>query len=475
MKPLTNRRVGVMNAITERAMRSREFRPYLEAIKSLNRDDIDNFKVKNLAVCLENTKSWIRKMVETSQTANIGAFPKHAYELITASLPTMTAHEAVNVQALTSRLGQVFVMQYEYGSNKGSVRSGDTMFGAFEAGQGGQQYYTSPTISREVGPVGDGGTAVYTYTLEKPGVVPGTFEARAIVGGLVVTVVDDGANGLLRGGAAAGAIDYETAVVTNINFGGNVDNLTTVLSTYNINFESNPEHIGEVNIRVTDLPVEARPRKVRARNTMDAAWDLQQIWGEDADSNLIAVLGADIAAETDAEIYGDLYDGAFDTVEDWDRNTPMGVSWVEHLRSFRGVANRGKNLIWQNTKKVRGNVMVASIEVTNVVEEQPDFKPVGKEENMAGPHMIGTWNGMKIIANPFFPENEYIILYRGELWVDVCYAYCPWMPLISTPPITMDNFITYRGLATWYGTRMINPRMIVKGKITGTPVPTPAP
>lgn len=469
-----HRRMGTMRALTERAMRSREFRPYLEAVKSLNRDDVDNFKMQTLAVCLENTKHWIRKMVETSQTANIGAFPKHAYELITASLPTMTAHEVVNIQPLTSRLGQIFVLQYEYGSNKGSIRSGDSLFGAFEAGQGGQQYFTSQTIWREVGPTGDGGTAVYSYNVEKPGITPSTVEIRALVGAVVVTLTDNGAGGLLRDGVAAGTIDCDTGAIVNANFGGNVDNLSSITTTYNINFESNPEHIGEVNIRVSDLAVEAEPRKIRARNTMDSAWDLQQIWGEDADANLVAVLGADIAAETDAQIYAELLAGAYDTVENWDRDTPMGVSWVEHLRSFKAVANRAKNKIWQNTKKVRGNVMVAGIEVINVIEEQPDFKPVGKEENMAGPHMIGTWNGMKIIANPFFDEKTYIVLYRGDLWIDVAYVYAPWMPLISTPPITLDNFITYRGLATWYGTRMVNSRMIVKGTITGEPVPTPA-
>lgn len=475
MRALTeNRRVGKMRAITERAMRNPEFRPFLEAVKTLDKDDVDNFRIMTLAVCLENTKRWITKMVETSQTANIGSFPKHAYELITASLPTMTAHEAVNVQPLTSRHGQIFVMQYEYGTDKGSIRAGDTMFGAFKAGQGGESHYTSRTIWRERAGVGNGGTAVYDLTLEKVVIDAGSLTISALVGAVLVTLIDNGANVLLRGGVPAGAIDYTTGAVTGANFGGNVDNLAPILATYNVNLESNPENIGQVDFRITELPVQAFPRKVRARNTIDAAWEMQEIWGEDIDTNLIAVMGAGIAAESDAQIYGEIYDGAFDTIEPWDRDTPMGVSWVDHLRSFRGVANRGKNKIWQNTQKVRGNVMIAGIEVINVIEEQPDFKPVGKEENMAGPHLIGTWNGMKIIANPFYPVKEYVILYRGDAWIDVAYVYAPWMPLISTQPVTMDNFETYRGLATWFGTRMVNSRMIVKGSITGEPVPTPA-
>lgn len=42
------------------------------------------------------------------------------------------------------------------------------------------------------------------------------------------------------------------------------------------------------------------------------------------------------------------------------------------------------------------------------------------------------------------------------------------MPILTTDMITLaDDFATRQGWATMYGTKMINPRLYVKGRITG--------
>jgi hypothetical protein len=51
--------------------------------------------------------------------------------------------------------------------------------------------------------------------------------------------------------------------------------------------------------------------------------------------------------------------------------------------------------------------------------------------------------------------------------IDAGYVYAPYMPIMTTQMITLEDFASRQGWATQYGKKAINPRLYVKGRIIG--------
>ena len=50
--------------------------------------------------------------------------------------------------------------------------------------------------------------------------------------------------------------------------------------------------------------------------------------------------------------------------------------------------------------------------------------------------------------------------------MDAGYAYCPYMPVVSTDLLMTDDFAGRKGWATLYAKKMINNKMYVRGYVT---------
>jgi hypothetical protein len=458
--------------VADRAMRDPEISKYVEGVKRV-KPHMDAMGLATIAVTLENTRGWVRQMMrETSTSAAVGNFINYGFELITALMPNLTANDFISVQPMNRKSGEVFYMKYTYGTSKGSIAAGSDMFGVFQAGQGGEIYYTSETVHNEVCATGNGGTKHYAFVLK---MIPVVADGAVSITDGVEIFTDVTGSGVLVGDAGGtGTVSYTSGAVV-IDFFANVVNLVNVTSTYSINFEQNPDNIPEVDYNVWSDPITAKARKIRAKYTLDSMYDLQQAFGRAVDSDLVSACAADVRAEMDAEFYRDLYTGAFDTVTTWDRNMPMGVSWEEHKKGIRDVVVAGKNLIFKNTLKATGNFMIAGVNVCTVIESLTGNFRSTQEKPLSGPYVIGYLDDMPVVKNPFYPDDEYVIGYKGSMFLDVGYVYAPYMPLFTTPPVTLDDMTVRRGLGTRYAKKMVNNRMFVKGEISGAVVPTPAP
>lgn len=79
----------------------------------------------NLAIWCENTDAEIKKynrLHEGTQASDVGPYIRHAFELISGTMPNIVSEEVVSVQALNQKIGQIFWLKYVYGSNKGDVK-----------------------------------------------------------------------------------------------------------------------------------------------------------------------------------------------------------------------------------------------------------------------------------------------------------------------------------------------------------------
>lgn len=442
-------------------------RPYLEAIKRA-RPKISDKMLEDTAICMENTRQWMRSLNETTKSSSIGNFIHHGFELIAAVMPNLLAHEYVSVQPMTRRVGELFFLDYKYGTTKGNITAGTTLFGWQQAGQGGEQYYSSPKVRNELVGTGNGATKHYEYTLNT---IPVDSLVSITDGTEIFT--DTTKSGTLTGDkTGTGSIDYDTGEVV-LDFHSNVTNLIPIYANYDLNFENNPDNIPEVNLEVSGATVTAEEKKLRAIYTLDAAYDMEQSHGRSVDADLSNALSSTVRAEIDAKIFAELYAGAHEAITTWNRNTPLGVNWRDHKFSLISTIKAASNQILKNTRRVEGNFIVAGVDVCTVIEDLEGRFRRTAAKAMPGPHLIGTLDDMPVVKNPYFSDKTFLVGYKGDSMVDTGYIYAPYMPLYATPKVTLDDFKTRQGMGTRFATYLVNGRMYIRGAISGDNVPTP--
>jgi hypothetical protein len=436
----------------------------IKAVQSVDNDFSDEEGLK-LGIVLENTHSQLNKaeqVYEATQPVDVGPFKKYAFDIVTAVMPNLIAEDIVSVQPLKQKLGQIFYLEYLYGSDKGNISKGDTMAGPYQAGPQGYDanQYSSEYVENEQ--LGDAGETDYTGNLAYVPLRPGTVSID-FGGG---TATDDGQGNLTGSGVSSGSIDYSSGEFS-LTLSSNAANPPE--ATYQYNLEAAPSTIPEVNLKVSERIVTARARKLKALYAFDSAYDLKMSQGIDIDQALLEAISSEIKHEIDGEIMNDLYQQA-GLSSSWNMTRPDYISQREHRESFISEISSASNQIFQETRRAVGNYIVVGKKGADVLESlgEPRYK-ANDVGTLAGPHLAGVLdNKWKVYKNPFYGEYEYLVGFKGDLFLDAGYVYAPYLPVFATSLLMMEDFVGRRGFATSYGKRMLNNRVFVSGNITTT-------
>jgi len=440
---------------------------YINVVEEVTGKRMDVDRKIILASCLENTNSTLRNasdLYETTMPSDVGPFKKFALELVSAVVPSLVAYDIVSVQPMSNRIGEIRYIKYLYGTKKGSVAAGTEYSSALNF-TGGNFNYSSEIIDTEV--IGTSGETQYVGNLEYTPVRPGTVQIT--VGSSVIT--DDGAGNLLAPAGilaaapathkvsyADGAFDFTLAAVAD----------SDISATYEYNLENNPNNIPQIDIKMEIIPVLARSRKLRALYAFESAYDMQRDYGVDINAALVANIASEIRHEIDGEILNDLFvqAGAQGSQSiTWSKTPPAGISVRDHYESFWNKVIQMSNVIFNATKRASGTFIVGGAECANIVESLPDFVPSGAT-GVVGPHVAGTIRGYTFIKNPYYPTNAFVVGYKGATFLEAGYTYLPYLPVMSTSLIMLDDFIGRRGFATSYAKKMTNNKLYCKGTIT---------
>ena len=452
----------------DRLSESRIWKPFVE--------DIDNdFQRRATAIVLENTRRFMEGLDETTKAISIGDFQKYAFPLVRAIFPELVANQLVSVQPMMGPVSQVFYLDFVYGSTKGSVQKGTKVFDSLGLGPN-NPYYSSPMVEGEVLGTGNGSNAQFTPNLSYTPVRAGSVS----INDGVSTVTDDGNGNLV--GDGTGTVDYTSGAV-DVTFATAPTNGASVSINYEYDMEGN-SNIPEVDLILTSSPVVARPRKMKARWSLESAFNLRALHGLEAEVELTSAVGANVRFEVDREIILDLTNAVpsqnlapawskskiFKDTDSYSAATGSAdtVGYTEHLLSLVNQFVVAGNKIFGSTGRATGQWIVIGLSVADVVETLPGFVPVpGMPNGMTkGVYMAGTLNGRwAIYKDPFYPSNQWLMGYKGSTFLEAGYVYAPYIPLYTTPMIVLDDFIGRKGLATQYGKKMINPRFYSKGLI----------
>lgn len=418
---------------------------------------------RTTAMLLENQRKHLAPLTEMTKLLNLGHIDKVTFPTIRAVYPNLIANDIVSVQPLTGPVGLAFYYDVLYGSNKGAIAAGQTMFDA-RTGPFGDESYSSDSVVNETMTINSNDVA---HTMAYRPVRPGTVTVVMTVTGVgSVTGQDNGNGGFVftGGSSASGTINYETGVVA-IGF---TENITAASATYRYDSEAS-DFIGQVDMQLTSVPITAVPHKLRSRISWEAMMQMEAVNGMSAAQEVALAMTEGLKHGIDRSIINDLYNSAGAGSVTWDRTVPFGVSWTEHKQSFVDACSAANNLVFRATKRGNTNWMVCGVGVCDVIETLPNFVPavsLSEINQNTGVQFIGTLAGRwRVYKDPFLPNNKWIQGYKGARLTDAGYAYCPWIPVFTSPEIMLDDLIRRQAMATMFGKKMLNSKFYCVGSI----------
>jgi len=290
-------------------------------------------------------------------------------------------------------------------------------------------------------------------------------------------VLTDDGNGALAGDGS-GTINYSTGTTT-VTFTGNVATGVAVTADYHYDMEANTaDMIPQVDAVIQNVPVIARPRRLRATYSLEAGFNLRALHGLEIQVELVAAVGASIRHEIDREIIRDLQRTASAGSVFWNKDLPDGVGYTESKLSIVDALLTGNNAIHRATGRATATWVLAGQNAATVLESLPGFVPNPGVPSglMKGVVRTGNLRGQwDIYKDPFYDPNFFIMGFKGSSFLEAGYVYAPYIPLYTTPLVVLDDFIARQGIGTHYGKKSVNPLFYVTGEIgTGAALKTKA-
>ena len=243
----------------------------------------------------------------------------------------------------------------------------------------------------------------------------------------------------------------------------------------------------EMAFSIEKSTVTAKTRQLKAEYTMELAQDLKAIHGLDAETELANILSAEILAEINREVVRTIYEKAkkgantnTTTSGTFDLDTDSNGRWsVEKFKGLMFQVERDANVIAQETRRGRGNIVICSSDVASALQMAGilDYAPaLNNSLNVddTGNTFAGTLNGRyKVYIDPYASNNTaaqyYTVGYKGTSPYDAGMFYCPYVPLQMVRAVGQDTFQPKIGFKTRYGL-VANPFAetgAVSGAVTG--------
>ena len=255
------------------------------------------------------------------------------------------------------------------------------------------------------------------------------------------------------------------------------------------NIDANPEadiDIPELDIALKSIPIIAKTRKLKAVWTPELAQDLNAYHSVDAEAELTSLLSEYISMEIDLEILDMLKANASARTENW--SARVGYEYNSSTTIFEeqsGASNaytKGEwfqtlgnkiqsvsNAIHQKTLRGGANFIVVSPETATILESIPGYATsadgdANTNQFAMGVQKVGAINNRyTVYKNPYMLENDILIGFRGQNFLETGAVYAPYVPLIMTPLVyDPKNFTPRKGVMTRYAKKMVRPEFYGK-------------
>ena len=374
----------------------------LPEIKDSYRKAVTTIVLENQEKALREDRGFLGEAAPTNATGNsVDNWDPILISLVRRAMPNLIAYDIAGVQPMTGPTGLIFAMRSRYTNQT----SGEAFYNEADSdfSGAGEHDGTNPAVLNDAAPT--------TYTA---GTGMTTAAAEAL-------------------GDSAG------------------------------------NSFAEMAFSIEKNSVEAKSRALKAEYTMELAQDLKAIHGLDAETELANILSGEILNEINREVVRTVYTSAkigaqTDTANAgiFDMDVDSNGRWsVEKFKGLMFQVEREANVIAQQTRRGKGNMIICSSDVASALQMagQLDTSPALNNNlsvDDAGNTFAGVLNGRyKVYIDPYSAnaadKQFFVVGYKGTSPYDAGIFYCPYVPLQMVRAVGENTFQPKIGFKTRYG------------------------
>lgn len=426
--------------------------------------------IKNESVCRDTP---------VSQYAAIDWFPEHSIDMVSAIYASQIIDDIVSVQAIDSPVGVIRFLQYTYGQDRGAAARGEVAIDEWGAMRGvaDGNYVTCERVADEIpseSAVSAGTVEAFLQRLPLRSGAPIVFNdgttsesflaEKQSTGWKIFRLDTEGLKTSEVVGATLSVYDEQSGHI-KLSGATGISQGDSVTITYFQDLSHCPTDSMNLELRLKTEMIKAVPHKIRANFSFDASYALSKAHGINVEESLVNACTAEIRQERDNAVIEILRRQAYNH-RTWDRTVTSYISQSDHDNSFINELFACATQINYDTKRVTGNWVVLGRIGLNIVKSSTKFKSAGNTIPNNGAFVAGTINDgeLKVIYSPYFPEDEYLVGYKGDDQ-DAGFVVADFLPITKTDLVMLDDFVGRQGLISYYGTKMLNNKMYVSGRI----------
>lgn len=404
-------------------------------------------------------------VMAATNTNNIMARPEFI-ELLPLFVQKLLVLDVFGSIAMKSRQQMIPYFKVMAENTKGVTKAGDILNSPFVNRQGLDPNFGGRVVKNETVAVTSNAGA-FAYTPILPGSV--TIE----LGG--TKYVDDGNGGFVdaSGSTLANAdLDYATGAITGTAITGDV------VATYEYDNETvGPDaegnygaKMGKVYLQLDEINMIAEAHELACYWSIYSAFAAQTEWGSNIGDMAKEAAMSELTAEINSDCFKQLANAAtYKPQFNWDAAPVLSGAVVpsDYLNMFKLKLGQAAASIYQQTRLTRPNRLIVGTTAAEYLQMINGFNAASIEETV-GPYKLGSLDQFEVYVDPNYDTNTWVMCAKSNDIRRNSALYGEYMPMVNTDAIGLANASVQQGVATMYGTKIVNPATIVSGKILGT-------
>ena len=397
--------------------------PDLPEIKDSYKKAVTSVILENQEKAMKEDASFLSEAAPNNATgANINNYDPILISLVRRAMPNLIAYDICSVQPMTGPTGLIFAMKSRFGAQDGT-----------------EALFNEPDVG---------------------------FSNDDAAGDLNSTTMTGTNPGLLVN--ASGSADNSAYTTGGADYGSTTGGGMTTAEGEALG-DAAANSFAEMSFSIEKSTVTAKTRALKAEYTMELAQDLKAIHGIDAETELSNILSSEILAEINREVVRTIYRSAkagasINTTNAgvFDLDTDSNGRWsVEKFKGLMFQIERDANVIGQETRRGKGNMLITSSDVASALQMAGvlDYAPAlnnNLQVDDTGNTFAGVLNGRyRVYIDPYAANNAaaqyYVVGYKGTSPYDAGIFYCPYVPLQMVRAVGENTFQPKIGFKTRYG------------------------
>lgn len=385
---------------------------------------------------------------------------KDLFNMTTLAVQNRVLPEVVSVQAMSSALQYLPILEFKAGETKGQVKEGAILNSGIGLQDVQDTFYDSKYIVNEVlAPAGTTGSV--DIVISRLPINAGTIK---IVEGTNVAT-DDG-NGNITGDFT-GTIDYVTGT-GKITVSGTTTEDVKISYTYaNEEIRNGDRGPAKVTIGITPVEMKAEEHQLQAVYALSAAYRLDKEFGVSMPLVFEQQVANEMNKEQERLVFSDMFNNAQGgAAVVWSSTPRPGVSDKDHIDSLPIAVNLASAKIYQAT----GGNLGASFILAGSNAGAYFAKTTGfNAENMplnGGSFYLGKMGNLDVFQVPSLAPNDFLIGAKGNEYYNAGYVVGDYMPITYTAPVSLADLSTQQGWLSIYANKIVNAKLYIRGRIT---------